>query len=270
MCHTCKKLNKKRENANNTIKFLNGRLDLIYIELSELEKKIESYKEKNNITDIEAEIKAIFSNSGTFQKQLLEVENQHAVIQFTEDFIANPQNKYSLIPLNIGISDSKAVEGLQQYNDALLARMKLLKNTNENNPTLEVGNEQIEAMRNNLLNTIKGLKKGQEITRNKLLEQKERNETRLKKIPVQEREYADIKRQQYLKQELYLYLLQKKEENTMELSETTLNTQIIDSAYFSYKPLSPRLMYVLVFIVFMTCILSIVYITIKELYIKNR
>lgn len=265
-----RKLNKKRENANNTIKFLNGRLDLIYIELSELEKKIESYKEKNNITDIEAEIKAIFSNSGTFQKQLLEVENQHAVIQFTEDFIANPQNKYSLIPLNIGISDSKAVEGLQQYNDALLARMKLLKNTNENNPTLEVGNEQIEAMRNNLLNTIKGLKKGQEITRSKLLEQKERNETRLKKIPVQEREYADIKRQQYLKQELYLYLLQKKEENTMELSETTLNTQIIDSAYFSYKPLSPRLMYVLVFIVFMTCILSIVYITIKELYIKNR
>ena len=88
----------------------------------------------------------------------LEIETQYVVIEYMENFIMDPKNQYSLIPLNIGLNDPKAIEGLQQYNDALLERMKLLKSTNINNPAIEIGNEQLNAMRLNLLNTVKGIK----------------------------------------------------------------------------------------------------------------
>lgn len=183
-----------------------------------------------------------------------------------EEFVTSPSNKYSLIPLNIGINDSKAMEGLQQYNDALLSRMKLVKNTNENNPTIEISNEQLDAMRVNLLNTIKGVKNGLELTRNKLEEQQKYYETRLKNVPTQEREFKNIARQQYLKQELYMYLLQKREENLLTLSETTPKTQVIDAAYCMYKPVSPKLTFILLGIIFLTCVISISYILLIENY----
>ena len=104
----------------------------------------------------------------------------------------DPKNQYSLIPLNIGLNDPKAIEGLQQYNDALLERMKLLKSTNINNPAIEIGNEQLNAMRLNLLNTVKGIKNGLKVTRDKLMEQDEFYEMRLKDAPTQEREFANV------------------------------------------------------------------------------
>lgn len=259
-------LKQKQEVANTTIKFLDDRLNVIYKELSDIEESVESYKKQNDLIDIGAEVKAIYANNGEFKKQQLEIETQYAIIKYMEEFVTSPSNKYSLIPLNIGINDSKAMEGLQQYNDALLSRMKLVKNTNENNPTIEISNEQLDAMRVNLLNTIKGVKNGLELTRNKLEEQQKYYETRLKNVPTQEREFKNIARQQYLKQELYMYLLQKREENLLTLSETTPKTQVIDAAYCMYKPVSPKLTFILLGIIFLTCVISISYILLLENY----
>lgn len=260
---------RKQEEAKNSIKFLNGRLDVINKELSDLEESIEYYKKQNDLTDIAAEIKAIYANNVDFKKQQLEIETQYAIIKDMEEFIMAPENKYALIPLNIGINDSKAMEGLQQYNDALLSRMKLIRNTNKNNPAIEISDEQLDAMRINLLNTVKGVRSGLEVTRNKLAEQQKYYETRLKKVPTQEREFVKMARQQFLKQELYMFLLQKREENQLILSETTPKSQVIDPAYCLYKPVSPKLSFILLLVAFLTCAMSVSYIIVIEYY-RNK
>lgn len=253
----------RREEAANTITFLDQRLEIISKELYGLERDIENYKKKNNLTDIEAEVKAIFSNSGDFKKQQFEIEAQYAIINWVEQFMLESKNQYVLIPLNIGLNDKNVLEGLQKYNDVLLERMKLLNNSHANNPTVEIINEQLDAMRANMVETVRNLKKGFALTRNNLKKQESFLDSRLKGMPTQEREFIDIKRQQFLKQELFMYLLQQKESNSLTFNTTTPKSQIVDPAYALSKPLSPKLEIVLIIILFMTFVMGSGYIILK-------
>ncbi len=262
-------IEQRREQATHTITFLDGRLNVISEELTDIEKEIETYKKKNDLTDIEAEVKAIFANSGEFKKQQIEAETQYTIIDWVEKFMLDPENKYALIPLNIGLSDRNVLEGLQNYNDALLERMKLLKNTHESNPTIEIINEQINAMHDNMLTTIRSLKNGFSFMRKDLKVQEDYYTSRLKGAPTQEREFISIKRQQLLKQELYMFLLQKKEENNLTISMTTPKSQIIDPAYSLYEPLSPRMSYILMVSLVFAMLLGGCYISLKE-YIVHK
>lgn len=263
-------MEQRHKEASDKLTFLDERLNIVQKELSNLEIDIELYKKQHKLADIGAELKAIYTNNGLLKKQQLEIETQYVVIEYMENFIMDPKNQYSLIPLNIGLNDPKAIEGLQQYNDALLERMKLLKSTNINNPAIEIGNEQLNAMRLNLLNTVKGIKNGLKVTRDKLMEQDEFYEMRLKDAPTQEREFTNIQRQMYLKQELYIYLLQQREESCLTLSSNTPNSQIVDAAYCLSKPVSPRLLVIFIMIIFLTCTMSIGYILIKEHNHRNE
>ena len=263
-------LEQRHKEASDKLTFLDERLNIVQKELSNLEIDIELYKKQHKLADIGAELKAIYTNNGLLKKQQLEIETQYVVIEYMENFIMDPKNQYSLIPLNIGLNDPKAIEGLQQYNDALLERMKLLKSTNINNPAIEIGNEQLNAMRLNLLNTVKGIKNGLKVTRDKLMEQDEFYEMRLKDAPTQERDFTNIQRKMYLKQELYIYLLQQREESCLTLSSNTPNSQIVDAAYCLSKPVSPRLLVIFIMIIFLTCTMSIGYILIKEHNHRNE
>lgn len=247
----------QRRIAANTITFLDERIDIISKELFDVEKSLEIYKETNNLTNIDAEAKAILDQGSEFRKQQIEIETQYAVIGMIEDFMKSPDNQYALIPLNIGLNDRTAIEGLQQYNDALLERMKLLKSTHINNPIIEIQNEQINAMRTNMLATIETLKAGYAFTRKDLKTQEDYFNSRLKGMPKQEREYVNIKRQQYIKQELFMYLLRSKEENSLTLSINTPKIQIVDNAYNFNKPIKPRLLSALIIALGFAFIMSI-------------
>lgn len=250
--------------AINTIKFLDERIDTIANELYSIERSMVSFKEGNNLTDLEAEAKAIFENGGDVKKQQVQIESQYAVINMIEDFLHRPQNKYALVPLNVGLTDRNVMEGLQQYNSALLGRLKLLRNTKPDNPAVKVIEEQIDVMRNNMLTTVKSLKQGISLTRKDLQSQTSEFNSRLKKMPAQERGYVDLKRQLMLKQEIFLYLLQKKEENALTLSIKTPKTQIVDSAYCITKPLKPRPLHSLLFALGISFIASLLVIRFKE------
>ena len=147
-----------------------------------------------------------------------------------------PENRFSLVPLNIGLNDRTVLEGLQKYNEALLERLRLLKTTQGNTPTLDIMNEQIDAMHDNMLATIRSLKSGFSHAK-----------ARIKGMPTQEREFIDIKRQQMIKQELFVFLLQKKEENALSMAVTTPKAEIVDKAYTLQTPVSPRPMRLLAF-----------------------
>ena len=262
-------LQQKKTLASSTISFLDERIDIISKDLDNIEKEIESYKKENSLTDIETEAKIILEKSGDFKERLIEAETQYTVIELIENFLLKPENRYSLVPLNIGLNDRTVLEGLQKYNEALLERLKLMKNTYKNNPTIATINEQIDAMRDNMLATIRSLKSGFMYAREDLKKQEEYFISRIKGMPTQEREFVNIKRQQAIKQELFLFLLQKKEENDLTLSITTPNAQIVDAAYSKAKPVAPNPNIVYFISFFISIILSSGYISLFELR-KNK
>ena len=261
-------IKQKNTLASNTISFLDERINLIANELSDIEKEIEIYKKENSLTDIETEAKIILEKSGDFKERLIDAETQYTVIELVENFLLKPENRYSLVPLNIGLSDRTVLEGLQKYNEALLERLKLMKNTYIDNPTVTTINEQIDVMRDNMLATIRSLKSGFMYAREDLKKQEDYFISRIKGMPTQEREFANIKRQQAIKQELFLFLLQKKEENNLTLSITTPNAQIIDSAYYKSEPVAPNLKIVLLLSLFFGGALGGGYISLTK-YIHN-
>ena len=112
------------------------------------------------MTDIEAEAKIMIEKNGDFKEQMIAAETQYSVIALIENFITSPQNQYTLVPLNLGITDKTIAEGLQNYNSLLLERLKLLRSTNEQNPAILLMNEQVAAVRENVISTIKSIKSG--------------------------------------------------------------------------------------------------------------
>lgn len=260
-------VNRKTVFTQSMVSFLDERIELISDELTQIEKEIEEYKTEHSLTNIEVEAQIILTKSSDFKERMIEAEAQFTVIEMVESFLLLPDNRYALVPLNIGLSDRTVLEGLQKYNDALLERMKLMKTTMTTNPMIEVMNEQIDAMRNNMLATIKSIKSGFERSKQDLKEQENYFMSRIKGMPTQEREFIALKRQQLIKQELFVFLLQQKEENLLSMSVSTPKAQVIDQAYNLRKPIKPRPMRILAFACAVAIFISLSFIHIKH-YLK--
>lgn len=257
-------ISEKQLLAANTAKFLDERIEIISRDLAIVEREVELYKKANSLTDIEAEAKIMLEKNGDFKEQLIAAETQYSVITLIENFITSPQNKYALVPLNLGITDKTVAEGLQSYNSLLLERLKLLRSTNEQNPAVEAMNEQVTAVKENVISTIKSIKSGIGIAISDLKKQENTFISRIKGMPTQEREFINLKRQQMIKQELFVFLLQRKEENAIALSATTPKAQIIDKAYSLSEPVSPKKKIVAALFLVIALLIPILFLYLKE------
>lgn len=250
--------------------FLSERIYLMQTELDSVERSMEKYKKENNLTDIDTEAKIILEKSQDFKEKQIEAESQFTVIELVEQFLTKPENKYSLVPLNIGLSDRTVLEGLQKYNEALLERIKLLITTKPSNPAIDLANKQLDAMRANMIETVKSIKSGFSRARNDLLDQENYFLSRVNNMPTQEREFISIKRQQMIKQELFLFLLQKREENALTQALVKPKVKIIDNAYSLSEPKSPKLAITLMVSIVISCIISTIVILCLQLNYKKK
>ncbi len=256
----------KNLEASQTALFLEARIDSIITELSNIEKNLEIYKKNNNLTNIEAEAKIILEQNGSFKEKMVETETQYQIVSLIEDFIKDPQNKYSLMPFNNGLSDKSSIEAIQQYNELILKRLKLLQTVKPNSPTLRLIEQQIDANRTNVQVTIQNMKSSIKIALDDLQAQENAFISRVKDMPTQEREFISIKRQQVIKEELYLFLLQKKEENAITLAVATPKGEIVDEAYNINKPVGPTSTMLLAFGLFIGLLLPVLYLYLKSIF----
>lgn len=230
----------KRLLTESTGAFIDERLRLISAELTNIEHNVEAYKKDNNLTDIATEVQLFLASSSEYQKKAAELETQYNLIVYIEEYISKAENQNSLIPANLGVNDEALVRLIENYNTSLLRRMKLLRTTNENNPVIEQLDDQISVVRNNIISSINSLKEGINISRRDVANRDEMFLQRMQSVPTQEREYIEIKRQQKIKETLYIFLYQKREENAMALINNIQPTKMVDKAACLPTPVAPR------------------------------
>ncbi len=236
--------------ATNTAAFIDERLAIISRELSDAEDAVAAYKTKNNLTDLSEEAKIFLQANSDEQKELADVETQLNLVNYIEDFLKDDTKRFSLIPANIGITDASLTSFIGEYNTLLLQRMRVLRTATDNNPVVEQLNDQLISMRQNIIASIASVRESLTITRDGLRQRDSRFNARIKSVPNQERQYVQIKRQQELKEEIYLFLYQKREENALMLAATATPAKIIDTPKADTGSGSPKMKMVLLVCLF--------------------
>lgn len=226
----------KNEQALYTAKFIDERLLQLYGELEDSEVKIENYKRENQIVDATAEAEYIFKKKETMETSMVELETKVAVLQMIKDFLTSPENKYNLVPFTADFPE----EPISAYNELVLQLINLETNAKKNNATLKNLTAQIDAMRHNVITTIDKQLQSTRIALADLGSEASSSKNRMEGIPRMERELTALYRDQVIKNEIYGYLLQKREENQLKLMRNTPKGKVIDMAYSEIKPISPN------------------------------
>ncbi len=229
----------KEELSKSTSDFVTKRLEIISNELSNVDLTAESFKTKHRISDVASETGLNIQSGQEIENQIIQTSTQLKKIEYIKDFVSSKEDN-QLIPVDAVVANSNVGALTQNYNELMMQKKRLLKNSTEKNPIVVNINEQLKALKKNINEGLGNLKSSQEISLNALTRQDARINSKLYSAPKQERQYRDIKRQQGIKETLYLYLLQKREETAITLGVVDPNAVIIDRAE-SYKyPIAPN------------------------------
>ncbi len=232
--------------ASNTGAFIEERMNIITAELSEAEKTVSQYKEKNKIANIETQARLILEANSVEQQALAEIETQLNLVDYIDEFMRNESKQGSLIPANIGITDAALGSSLSQYNSIMLQRMRIQRTATANNPVLEQMDAQLSSMRQNIIATIASVRESLRIRKRDLQAQDSKFNRQIQNAPEQEREYVRIVRDQKIKEQLYLFLYKKREENALMLAATTIPAKVVDVPQCDVRSRSPKLKNLLV------------------------
>ena len=240
----------KNLTASLTSSFVDERLGLIKKELDEIELTGEKYKQENGLTDISSEAKLFLEQMSESEKIRIETQIQLNMIEYIAEYVQNPKYKNNLIP-SIGIEDKGLLAVIVSYNEMLAEKNRLESASTEANPALQLLNAQLVSVRQNILGNIGNISQSMEIILKDLKRQDQIANNRIKNIPRQEREYIDIVRQQEIKSKLYSFLLQKKEETSLNLASMTPKARIIDEPMPGILPIAPKKMTIGVIFLFL-------------------
>lgn len=227
--------------ATNTANFIEERLSIITAELSEAEDAVAEYKEQNNIADINTQASLFLQASSAEQRALAEIETQLSLVEYIDEFLRDDSKRENLIPSNIGVTDASLMSGLSEYNSLQLQRMRVLRTATPENPVIEQMNAQLESIRQNIVATISSVRESLLIRKRNLLAQDSKYNRQIQDAPEQQREYVRVVRQQQIKERLYLYLYEKREENALMLAATSMPAKILDMPQRDVKSKKPQL-----------------------------
>ncbi|KAA5535972.1 GumC family protein [Paenimyroides baculatum] len=262
----------KRFISESTSDFISDRLTLIATELGDVESQVEGYKNTNNLSDIETEVKLYLDNLSSFEKSVLENETKINIVNSLITHISRAKQD-DLVPGGLLTEDTGSESIIQEINQLILEKQKMSVSATPENTNYIRLEDQIRSLKSNLLASLRRNLSSLQIVKTDYKRQENEMQSKLSQVPRQEREFRIIDRQQKVKEALYLFLLQKREETNITLAATDLNAKVIDKAIPTDKPVAPKTMIILLAALVLGAIIPFIIIYIKNLLdtkIKTR
>jgi capsular exopolysaccharide synthesis family protein len=230
----------KNQTAKKTLDFIDERIHIIENELDSVENVIKNFRTSKEFFDEGIQLADYSSKSSTAQTQVFQEEGFLRLMQFLDDYLRNPKNLFEKVPSTLGIEDPTLAAKVAYFNRLVEQRqVQLLMNTPQA-PKVKSLEITIEAARGDILESLTTLKKTHETVRDELMQKDKEFQSKISSVPAKQKEYMDISRQQRIKEELYLFLRQKKEETAITLASTISNSRIVESASGGGSPISPK------------------------------
>ena len=213
--------------AISTSMFINERLSLIERELGNVDEDISSYKSEHLLPDVQAVSSMYMSQSSEISSQLLALNNQLHMTRYIREYIAADSNRNQLLPANSGIESASIETQIGEYNRILLQRNNLVANSSVENPIVLDMDRTLLSMREAMIQSVDNLIVTLETQISSLRKTEATATSRLAASPAQAKYLLSVERQQKVKESLYLYLLQKREENELSQAFTAYNTRVL-------------------------------------------
>ena len=223
-----------------TAEFIAARLEVIGQELGEVDRNIADIKQSNRIIDLHSEAQRTATESSRYKAESLSLENQITVAEYIRQYLQDATHQHELIPMVASIQNQGITSQIADYNEAVLRRQKLLENSSENNPIIQEITHALTATRHSIIASLNSHISTLDMQRDAMRSEEQSINRRITNMPSQEKVILDIARQQKIKEELFLYLLNKQEETQLNFVVAESNSRIIDLAYGSNTPISPR------------------------------
>jgi len=218
----------KNKIADSTIAFIEDRLTFVGKELGNIEGNVQTFKQKNKIMDITAQSGQLITSTTDFATQLAKVETQLSVLNSIEQYLNNAGTNKGIVPSGALLDDPGFAELVTRYNVALLEKEKSSLRQTEDNPYMQNLSAQIASAKSDMLSGLGSLKRSLVIAKSKILSQTNAITGQVKRVPEVERIYLDLARQQQIKQDLYVFLMTKREETAISKTSNISNCKVIE------------------------------------------
>ena len=228
----------KNKIADSTISFIEDRLGFVGRELGSIEGNVQTFKQQNKIVDITAQSSALVSSTSDYSEQLAKVETQLSVLSSIENYLQDAKTNNKVVPSGALLEDPSFAILVDRYNVVVLEKEKSSLRQTEGNPYMQNLNVQIASARADMMSSLRSLKQSLNIAKSKILGRTNVIAGQVKSVPAVERTYLDLARQQQIKQDLYVFLMTKREETAISKTSNISNCKIIEPPS-SAGPISP-------------------------------
>ena len=232
-------LDDKNQMTVSTSRFITERLGVIEHELGDVDKDISSFKSANLLPDVETAAQQYMQKSSDLSKQIMDLNSRLSIAQYIRSSLVSKVGRNQVLPTNTGIDSPGIEQQITEYNRTQLERNNIVANSSEQNPLVADYDQNLNAMRRSITASIDNFVMTLRTQLSTLQANEAHTTSQIASNPNQAKYLQTVGRQQKVKEALYLFLLQKREENELSKAFTAYNTRVITPPTGSDVPVSP-------------------------------